>query len=113
MWRSVACSGGIASPGLSNTRRKQSRLDYPSGTEVNLADGGPSHDCLSRRPVHCGEPEIRAAAAAAGYRLGFTYGLGLQPLGAIDPLDLRRLAAEHTISDARFCTLLAAPWIEA
>jgi hypothetical protein len=58
------------------------------------------------------EPEIRAAAVAAGYRLGFTYGSRLQPLGAIDPLDIRRLAAEHTIDDARFCTLLAAPWLE-
>lgn len=58
-----------------------------------------------------GEPEIRAAAVAAGYRLGFTYGTRLQPLGVIDPLDLRRLAAEHTVDDARFCTLLAAPWL--
>ena len=58
-----------------------------------------------------GEPEIRAAAVAAGYRLGFTYGGSLQPLGVVDPLDICRLAAEHTIDDARFCTLLAAPWL--
>ena len=63
-------------------------------------------------PSIAGEPGIRAAAVAAGYRLGFTYGTSLQPLGAIDPLDIRRLAVEHTLDDARFCTLLAAPWLE-
>ena len=63
-------------------------------------------------PSIAGEPEIRAAAVAAGYRLGFTYGTSLQPLRIIDPLDIHRLGVEHTIDDARFCTLLAAPWLE-
>ena len=63
-------------------------------------------------PSIAGEPEIRAAVVATGYRLGFTYGTGLQPLGALDPLDIRRLAADHTIDDARFSTLLATPWLE-
>ena len=56
-------------------------------------------------------PAIRAAAEAAGYRLGFTYGTGLQPLGDVDPLDIHRLAVEP-LDDARFSTLLAVPWLE-
>jgi peptidoglycan/xylan/chitin deacetylase (PgdA/CDA1 family) len=63
-------------------------------------------------PSIAGEPLIRSAATAAGYRLGFTYGTGLQPLGRVDPLDIHRIAVEHTFDDARFCTLLAAPWLE-
>jgi hypothetical protein len=62
-------------------------------------------------PSIVGHPAIRSAAEAAGYRLGFTYGTGLQPLGAIDPLDVHRLGVEHSFDDARFCTLLAAPWL--
>lgn len=58
-----------------------------------------------------GQPGIRAAVVAAGYRLGFSYGKSLQPLGALDPFDVHRVAADHTVDDARFCTLLAAPWL--
>jgi peptidoglycan/xylan/chitin deacetylase (PgdA/CDA1 family) len=60
-----------------------------------------------------GYPEIRAAVEAAGYRLGFNYGPGLQGLSALDPFDVRRLAPHHTMDDTRFSTLLAAPWIGA
>ncbi len=62
-------------------------------------------------PSIANDPGIRAAAVAAGYRLGFSYDTGLQPLGAVDPLDIHRIVAEHTFDDARFCTLLAAPWL--
>jgi peptidoglycan/xylan/chitin deacetylase (PgdA/CDA1 family) len=63
------------------------------------------------RPI-AGESAIRSAVVSAGYRLGFTYGTGLQPLGSVDPLDIRRLTVDHTLDNARFCTRLAAPWIE-
>jgi peptidoglycan/xylan/chitin deacetylase (PgdA/CDA1 family) len=63
-------------------------------------------------PSIAGEPEIRAAMIAARYRLGFTYGTGLQPLNAFDPLDIHRIAPDHRLDDARFSTMLMAPWIE-
>lgn len=63
-------------------------------------------------PSIAGEPEIRAAMIAAGYRLGFTYGTGLQPLNAFDALDIHRIAPDHRLDDARFSTMLVAPWIE-
>ncbi|HEY0476165.1 MAG TPA: hypothetical protein VGD37_01495, partial [Kofleriaceae bacterium] len=58
-----------------------------------------------------------AAVAAAGYRVGFANIGGVNPLwpGALraalgtDPLDLRRISTDRSISDAMFLTKLAIP----
>jgi peptidoglycan/xylan/chitin deacetylase (PgdA/CDA1 family) len=67
------------------------------------------------RPIR--QPRIRAAVAAAGYRVGFANIGGVNPLwpGALraalgtDPLDLRRISTDRSISDAMFLTKLAIP----
>ena len=63
------------------------------------------------------QARIRAAVAAAGYRVGFANNGGVNPLwpaslrGALgaDLLDLRRIATDRSISDAMFLTQLAIP----
>jgi peptidoglycan/xylan/chitin deacetylase (PgdA/CDA1 family) len=63
------------------------------------------------------QPRIRAAIADAGYRLGFANCGGVNPLWpaalrgalAFDPLALRRVATESTMSESMFLTQLALP----
>jgi peptidoglycan/xylan/chitin deacetylase (PgdA/CDA1 family) len=63
------------------------------------------------------QARIRAAVAAAGYRVGFANTGGVNPLwpaslrGAlgIDLLDLRRISTDRTTSDAMFLAQLAIP----
>ncbi|HEU4727568.1 MAG TPA: polysaccharide deacetylase family protein, partial [Kofleriaceae bacterium] len=62
-------------------------------------------------------PWIRNAVIDAGYRVGFANAGGVNPVwpGALrsalgfDPLNLRRIATERTMSDAMFLTELAIP----
>jgi len=61
--------------------------------------GGPVRD----------EPAILRALEAAGYRLGFSYGTGLQPLATLDPLDVHRVAVDPVLSHAHFRLLLSLP----
>jgi peptidoglycan/xylan/chitin deacetylase (PgdA/CDA1 family) len=57
-------------------------------------------------------PAIRSAVAAAGYDLGFSYNTGVQPLwGAVDPLDLRRLAIDSRLTRSMYQSMLALPSI--
>ncbi len=60
------------------------------------------------KPI-AGIDEVRSAVEAAGYRLGLTYGTGIQRLGSFDPLDVSRLAVEAHFTDAQFRALLAIP----
>jgi hypothetical protein len=64
------------------------------------------------------EPHIRRAIAAAGYRVGMSNKTGVNRLWppvlrnvmpAIDPLDIRRLAIDRSMSDAMFLTQVAVP----
>ena len=57
-------------------------------------------------------PWARRIAAAAGYRLGFTNGSGVNrmwPTALVDPYDIRRLSTERSLSDAMFLTQIALP----
>ena len=57
------------------------------------------------------EPHIRDAIAAAGYEIGLTNASGvnrLRPL-PIDPIDIRRLSTDRTMSDAMYLTQVALP----
>jgi len=63
------------------------------------------------------QPRVRAAIAAAGYRVGFANAGGVNPLWpaalrgalAFDPLDLRRISTGSSMSEAMFLTQLAIP----
>jgi peptidoglycan/xylan/chitin deacetylase (PgdA/CDA1 family) len=63
------------------------------------------------------DPRIRAAISAAGYRIGFANCGGVNPLWpaalrgalAFDPLGIRRVSAETSVSDSMFLTQLAIP----
>jgi peptidoglycan/xylan/chitin deacetylase (PgdA/CDA1 family) len=63
------------------------------------------------------QPRIRAAIAAAGYRVGFANTGGVNPVWpaalrgalAFDPFDLRRIATGRSMSEAMFLTQLAIP----
>lgn len=65
------------------------------------------------------EPRIRAAIERAGYRIGFTNSSGVNrmwprrwpigSIGSIDPLDVRRLSTDRTMSDAMFFAQVALP----
>lgn len=67
------------------------------------------------RPIQ--QARIRAAIADAGYRVGFANSGGVNPLWppalrdalSFDPLDLRRISTERSMSDAMFMTQLALP----
>lgn len=71
---------------------------------------------VGRRIAHV--PHIRRAIAAAGYRVGMSNATGVNRLWppmlrhvmpAIDPLDIRRLAIDRSMSDAMFLTQVAVP----
>ena len=63
------------------------------------------------------DPRIRAAITAAGYRIGFANCGGVNPIWppalrgalAFDPLGIRRVSAESSVSDSMFLTQLAIP----
>ena len=63
------------------------------------------------------DPRIRAAVTAAGYRLGFANSGGVNPLWptalrdalAFDPLNIRRISTDSSMSEAMFLTQLAIP----
>jgi peptidoglycan/xylan/chitin deacetylase (PgdA/CDA1 family) len=57
------------------------------------------------------EPLILDTLKAAGYRLGFSYRTGLQPLTSLDPLDIHRIAVDLTMSQAHWRLLLSFPWL--
>ncbi len=59
-----------------------------------------------------GHPEIEAAFRSAGYRLGFTYGQRAEPMETLVTHDVGRLAPEEGMSDARFLSMLAFPWLD-
>jgi peptidoglycan/xylan/chitin deacetylase (PgdA/CDA1 family) len=62
-------------------------------------------------------PHVRDAAAAAGYRLGFSNASGttriwprpLRGVWPVDPFDVRRLSTERDMSDAMYFTQVAVP----
>jgi peptidoglycan/xylan/chitin deacetylase (PgdA/CDA1 family) len=57
-------------------------------------------------------PAVRAAVAAAGYRLGFTNASGkldVRRPARLDRLDLARVAVDRDLTDAMFLAQLAAP----
>jgi peptidoglycan/xylan/chitin deacetylase (PgdA/CDA1 family) len=63
------------------------------------------------------DPRIRAAISDAGYRIGFANCGGVNPMWptalrgafAFDPLGIRRVSAESSVSDSMFLTQLAIP----
>jgi len=71
---------------------------------------------VGRRLGH-GTERIREAIEAAGYRIGLTNASGvnriwpksLGSMGEVDPLDIRRLSLDRTMSDAMFLTQIALP----
>jgi peptidoglycan/xylan/chitin deacetylase (PgdA/CDA1 family) len=56
-----------------------------------------------------GIPHIRAAVAAAGYEMGFSYGTGVHSLRDLDPLDINRFSVERHFSASAFRAMLAFP----
>ena len=48
---------------------------------------------------------------AAGYDLGFSHNTGINHSWAIDPLNIRRFAADFAVNDDRFQTALAIPYM--
>jgi peptidoglycan/xylan/chitin deacetylase (PgdA/CDA1 family) len=55
------------------------------------------------------EPHIRRAVRDAGYKLGFTNGTGVNLVGSLDPLDVKRVSMDMEIDDPFFRTMLALP----
>jgi peptidoglycan/xylan/chitin deacetylase (PgdA/CDA1 family) len=60
-----------------------------------------------------GDYDARVAAAAqhSGYRLGIAYDVGINQLGALDTMALKRLAVERYTSRAMFKSMLALPQV--
>lgn len=57
-----------------------------------------------------GEPRIKRALQAAGYRIGFTNSTGVTPtVGRFDPFGVCRMAADIELSDAYFRSMVALP----
>jgi peptidoglycan/xylan/chitin deacetylase (PgdA/CDA1 family) len=76
----------------------EAELDEPVRA-IAYPVGGPVRD----------HPAILQALQAAGYRVGFSYGTGLQPLARLDPFDVRRVAADAATSHAHFRLMLSLP----
>jgi hypothetical protein len=56
-------------------------------------------------------PAVREAVRAAGYELGFSNGTGISSIRRLDPLDVRRLSMDVSLSEPFFRTVLAMPWL--
>jgi peptidoglycan/xylan/chitin deacetylase (PgdA/CDA1 family) len=56
-------------------------------------------------------PAVRQAVRAAGYELGFSNGTGISSIRGLDPLDVRRLSMDVSLSEPFFRTVLALPWL--
>jgi hypothetical protein len=56
-------------------------------------------------------PAIREAVATAGYRIGFSYGTGLQPLPVGDPYDVNRMSVDSDNSERLVLARTAMPWL--
>jgi peptidoglycan/xylan/chitin deacetylase (PgdA/CDA1 family) len=62
------------------------------------------------RPLRA-SPAVRDAVRRAGYELGFSNGTGVSAASRLDPLDVRRVSLDVSISDPFFRTMLALPWL--
>jgi peptidoglycan/xylan/chitin deacetylase (PgdA/CDA1 family) len=58
-----------------------------------------------------GAPQIKRQVREAGYDMGFSNGTGINRLRSFDPLDARRLSMDVGLSDRRFRSMLAVPWL--
>jgi peptidoglycan/xylan/chitin deacetylase (PgdA/CDA1 family) len=54
---------------------------------------------------------LREAVRGAGYDLGFSNGTGVSAASTLDPLDVKRLSLDVSLSDPLFRAMLALPWL--
>jgi peptidoglycan/xylan/chitin deacetylase (PgdA/CDA1 family) len=62
------------------------------------------------RPLR-GAPQIKRQVREAGYDMGFSDGTGINRRRSFDPFDARRIAMDAALSDRRFRSMLAVPWL--
>jgi peptidoglycan/xylan/chitin deacetylase (PgdA/CDA1 family) len=121
-WDQVAAlrRAGMDVQSHTRTHRVLQTLDAASLADELRGSRGTLEDVLGQRvraisyPV--GKPlraasAVREAVRSAGYEVGFSNGTGVSSASSLDPLDVKRISLDVSLSDPFFRAMLALPWL--